>query len=567
MVNTIKFSQMTDGGDIDNNKKVPGLKNDENVLFNQPWTFLASGTTLERPAPSADINYRLRFNTDDQKYEYYDAVAGVWTQLEASTSIPGPFVTYTADTSLPGAQNLGLLANGILKQTIALGSATINIAVQGTDYYGPGDIPTFAGMTLTGNLDMGGFTAFNAANPIQPQDYATKFYVDQNSLTGTSVYAASVASLGTVTQSGSGVGATLTNAGVQATFALDGVSPPVGVNVLIKNTAGGMTSANEGIYTVTDVGSGASNWVLTRATSYDTANEINQTGLIVIQNGSTLAGTLWYNTSTIVTVDTTAFSYNQFGGIYALKGANSDITSMTGLTGVISAPTAIQSSAGINVLTFTYTPLATDYIDVGNGLIGAGLQVKSSNTNSSMSLYGKGTGGVQIGATGGTTTFPMVLYNGTYTFGHYIPTQTANRTLVYPDSDVTLLTGAATQANQETATSTTTSVTPGRQQYHPSAAKVWILFNTTTTTTITASYNVTSLTDDGTGITKVNFTTAFSSANYCATSMAGTGGGGQNSGVVVNTYNTAYIQVIGINTTTITVADGNFVNVSCFGDQ
>ena len=33
----------------------------------------------------------------------------------------------------------------------------------------------------------------------------------------------------------------------------------------------------------------------------------------------------------------------------------------------------------------------------------------------------------------------------------------------------------ATQANQETATSTTTIVTPGRQQFHPSAAKAWVM--------------------------------------------------------------------------------------------
>lgn len=181
---------------------------------------------------------------------------------------------------------------------------------------------SLAGGTMAGSINMGTFGISNAANPSSAQDLATKFYVDQNAVTGTSVYAASAGSLGTVTQSGAGTGATLTNAGAQATFALDGVNPPVGSNVLIKNTATGMSAANEGIYTVTSVGSGASNWVLTRATFYDTAAEINRTGVIAVQNGSTLASTGWVNTTTIVTVDTTNFSYISFGFTTPVSLAN-----------------------------------------------------------------------------------------------------------------------------------------------------------------------------------------------------------------------------------------------------
>ncbi len=118
---------MTDGGDIDNGKKTPGLKNNANVLFNNPWTFLPSGTTAQRPAPAAAMYNRLRFNTEDQIYEYYDSVAMVWTQLQESSFIAGPFIIYEADAAVPDAQNLGLLGDGVLKQTVLAGSATLTV--------------------------------------------------------------------------------------------------------------------------------------------------------------------------------------------------------------------------------------------------------------------------------------------------------------------------------------------------------------------------------------------------------------------------------------------------------
>ena len=129
---------MTPGGDIANDDKVPGLLAGGNVLFNNPWTFLPPGTTAERPAPSAAINYRLRFNTDDQLYEYYDAVLSQWTQLQESLFTAGPFLIYEADPAFPDAFNLGGLTSGILKQTVTLGVSTPAIAINGADYYGPG---------------------------------------------------------------------------------------------------------------------------------------------------------------------------------------------------------------------------------------------------------------------------------------------------------------------------------------------------------------------------------------------------------------------------------------------
>jgi hypothetical protein len=71
---------------------------------------------------------------------------------------------------------------------------------------------------------------------------------------------------------------------------------------------------------------------------------------------------------------------------------------------------------------------------------------------------------------------------------------------------------AATQAEMEAATSNTVAATPSNTQFHPGTAKVWL--NCGTTGNILASYNVTSVSDTGTGHVTVTIATDFSSANY-----------------------------------------------------
>jgi hypothetical protein len=55
-------------------------------------------------------------------------------------------------------------------------------------------------------------------------------------------------------------------------------------------------------------------------------------------------------------------------------------------------------------------------------------------------------------------------------------------------------------------------------------AKSWVNFNGTGTVAIRASYNVTSITDNGTGNYTINFTTAMTDANYSWTSLSGSPG-------------------------------------------
>ncbi len=73
---------------------------------------------------------------------------------------------------------------------------------------------------------------------------------------------------------------------------------------------------------------------------------------------------------------------------------------------------------------------------------------------------------------------------------------------------------AATQAEQEAASSTTVAVTPGRQHFHPSAAKFWGSVSGGATPVLDASYNMTSITDSGPGRLGATIATDMSSANY-----------------------------------------------------
>lgn len=82
----------------------------------------------------------------------------------------------------------------------------------------------------------------------------------------------------------------------------------------------------------------------------------------------------------------------------------------------------------------------------------------------------------------------------------------------------------ATQSDQESASSTTLIVTPGQQQFHPSAGKCWGYVTVSGgTPTLQLGYNTTSITDTGTGQLTVTIATDFSSGlNYSLVVTGGT---------------------------------------------
>ncbi len=126
---------------------------------------------------------------------------------------------------------------------------------------------------------------------------------------------------------------------------------------------------------------------------------------------------------------------------------------------------------------------------------------------------------------------------------------------------------AATQAQQEAASSTSTYVSPGRQQYHPGHPKGWVRFNGTGTLAIVASYNVNSVTDIQTGNYGINWETDFADGNYCAVCQASVEiGTNDNAPRPVNIQSVA-AGTLTIRTGTAALEDQAYVAVAAYGDQ
>lgn len=76
-------------------------------------------------------------------------------------------------------------------------------------------------------------------------------------------------------------------------------------------------------------------------------------------------------------------------------------------------------------------------------------------------------------------------------------------------------TSVASQAEMEAGTANDKMVTPANYHWHAASTKFWCKANVSGAAS--ASYNVTSVTDGGTGIATINIANDFSSANWCCT--------------------------------------------------
>jgi hypothetical protein len=92
--------------------------------------------------------------------------------------------------------------------------------------------------------------------------------------------------------------------------------------------------------------------------------------------------------------------------------------------------------------------------------------------------------------------------------------------------------------------------------------RAWVNFNGTGTVAIRASFNVTSITDNGTGNYTVNFTNAMPDANYTAQLSIGSISGGSTDVIpFVNSTSTSSVQVYSVQAV---FRDATYVGVAIF---
>ena len=149
-----------------------------------------------------------------------------------------------------------------------------------------------------------------------------------------------------------GVGATLTNAGTQAALVMDGITLSVGQRVLIKDQT---SQFQNGVYVVSNIGSASSNWVLTRATDYDSLYLINPGNVVVVASGTVNGTTSWMQDSaqpTAIGTSNITFVTLSQPGIASVTGTTNQISVITAngvATVSIAANPVIPGTAGMTL--------------------------------------------------------------------------------------------------------------------------------------------------------------------------------------------------------------------------
>jgi hypothetical protein len=274
-----------------------------------------------------------------------------------------------------------------------------------------GATPSFAGLSLSGNIAMGTNTITGLADPVNPQDAATKAYVDA-ARSGLDVKASvRVATTANITLSG--------------TQTIDGVALSVGDRVLVKDQ--GTATAN-GIYVVA-----AGSWSRSPDADNNPGSEVTSGMFTFVEEGTANSDSGWVlTTNDPITLGSSALTFAQFSGTGQIVAGNGltktgntlDVQVGTGIAIVSDTVTLASSVAGAG-LTFTSGVLdivgTADRITINSDSIDIASTYVGQSSITTLGTIATGTwNGTTIGSAYGGTGFT------TYTTGDLIYASATN---------------------------------------------------------------------------------------------------------------------------------------------
>lgn len=276
-------------------------------------------------------------------------LTGNVTSVGATTTIAAGVVTNAMQANMP--------ANTISGNNTGSPAAPADLTVAQTKTLlaiVPGDVTGFDTQVRTSRLDqMANPTASVSMNsqkivslldPSNPQDAATKNYVDAVVTAQTwkgPVDAATTAALPALTYA-AGAG-TLTETANAALPAQDGVTLAVGDDLLVKDQA---SSFQNGIYTVTALGSAGAPFVLTRRADSDSAAELRDAA-VMVEGGTTQGGDIYtQSVSTLADLTAATQSWVKTGDTNTVYTADSTTVELVGNSFRIAATAAGNGLSG-----------------------------------------------------------------------------------------------------------------------------------------------------------------------------------------------------------------------------
>lgn len=271
-------------------------------------------------------------------------------------------------------------------------TATKSLDWNGRTLYFTNGTTAMLSWATAGSIDVKTNTIINLGTPVNPTDAATKAYADalaQGTSWKTIVRSATTAALpaNTYSNGSSGVGATLTATANAALTAQDGVTLVAGDRLLVKNEA---TLANNGIYVVTQVGSGSLPYILTRSTDCDESAEFVGATVEIGVEAVTQGKELWFqSTPATITVGTSSISFIEIssGATYTFGNGltvSSNVVSVLSATGSAIAVSGsgvsvtVLSTGGIQV---TSSALALLLADTSLATSASGVQVNLATSS------------------------------------------------------------------------------------------------------------------------------------------------------------------------------------------